>query len=222
MKVLRLIALLGITCASQAQETRGTIACCMPDDPICYDFLSPMECEANGGTVMGPPSECLADPCNGSGGATEVACCVPGNETCIDTLDEEGCLAQGGTVVDTNPMACLSQPCAPKGACCFGNDMEGYSCEVYTESSCLASGGSFKGVNQGCADYVCTTDRTGCCVNDGCVLLYEVDCTSIDGTVSDCDACEPVQETCSGDLNGNGVVDMDDLLILIGAWGACP
>jgi len=28
--------------------------------------------------------------------------------------------------------------------------------------------------------------------------------------------------TCSADINGDGTVDVADLLILIGAWGPCP
>ncbi|MBT4767190.1 MAG: hypothetical protein HOO04_02395, partial [Phycisphaerae bacterium] len=27
---------------------------------------------------------------------------------------------------------------------------------------------------------------------------------------------------CSADVNGDGVVDTNDLLIVIGAWGGCP
>jgi hypothetical protein len=28
--------------------------------------------------------------------------------------------------------------------------------------------------------------------------------------------------TCQGDVNGDGMIDVVDLLILLGAWGACP
>jgi len=28
--------------------------------------------------------------------------------------------------------------------------------------------------------------------------------------------------SCDADINGDGEVNMDDLLLLIGAWGACP
>ncbi len=34
-------------------------------------------------------------------------------------------------------------------------------------------------------------------------------------------SCDPV-DLCIGDLNGDGVVDVSDLLILLGAWGECP
>jgi subtilisin family serine protease len=34
--------------------------------------------------------------------------------------------------------------------------------------------------------------------------------------------CEDVEPTCTGDLNGDGVVDGADLLLLLGAWGSCP
>jgi hypothetical protein len=38
----------------------------------------------------------------------------------------------------------------------------------------------------------------------------------------DCDGCVPPQETCDADLDGDGEVKVADLLLLIGAWGACP
>ena len=48
-------------------------------------------------------------------------------------------------------------------------------------------------------------------------------CELIDGTQEDLDAngmpddCEG--EPCLGDLDGTGVVDIEDLLIIMGAWG---
>ncbi len=64
-----------------------------------------------------------------------------------------------------------------------------------------------------------------CCVNSGCDQLAEVTCSSLGGTWAEtgsCDDCVAPPETCAADLNDNGEVDIDDLLLLIAAWGSCP
>ncbi len=37
-----------------------------------------------------------------------------------------------------------------------------------------------------------------------------------------CDDCVTPPETCDADLDNSGEVNIDDLLLLIGAWGVCP
>lgn len=50
-------------------------------------------------------------------------------------------------------------------------------------------------------------------------------CDIADGTSADLnnngvpDECEPANP---GDINGDGVIDIDDLLIVVGSWGPCP
>ena len=34
-------------------------------------------------------------------------------------------------------------------------------------------------------------------------------------------SCDDCDEACPGDLDGNGEVGVDDLLILVAAWGSC-
>ena len=59
------------------------------------------------------------------------------------------------------------------------------------------------------------------CNNNGVIDLIDI----LDGTLADAngngipDSCEP---TCESDVNGNGAVDVDDLLSVISQWGACP
>ncbi|MHC5023113.1 MAG: di-heme oxidoredictase family protein [Planctomycetota bacterium] len=59
------------------------------------------------------------------------------------------------------------------------------------------------------------------CNGNGIVDLRDI----LDGTLTDADAngiadeCEP---TCAGDLDGSGVVDIVDMLDLLGEWGPCP
>ena len=35
-------------------------------------------------------------------------------------------------------------------------------------------------------------------------------------------SCDDCPAACAGDTDGNGVVDIEDLLNMIGSWGACP
>ncbi len=62
-----------------------------------------------------------------------------------------------------------------------------------------------------------------CCVTSGCVASSSNQCDSLGGswlgTGGSCDNCPA---TCAGDIDANGEVDIEDLLQLIGSWGACP
>jgi len=61
-----------------------------------------------------------------------------------------------------------------------------------------------------------------CCLATGCDSLTQTACEQLGGLwtlAGSCDDCEPV---CPGDLDNNGFVNIEDLLSLIGAWGACP
>jgi parallel beta-helix repeat protein/predicted outer membrane repeat protein len=62
-----------------------------------------------------------------------------------------------------------------------------------------------------------------CCTNGGCVISEEDDCVTFLGNwlgmATNCDDCPT---SCAGDTDGNGVVNIEDLLIVIGDWGLCP
>ncbi len=62
-----------------------------------------------------------------------------------------------------------------------------------------------------------------CCVSSGCHNLTETACTGMGGTwLGEGGSCDDCPASCMGDTDGNGVVNIEDLLNLIGAWGACP
>ncbi len=72
-----------------------------------------------------------------------------------------------------------------------------------------------------------TADVTegACCVTSGWDVVEETMCTNFGGTWTEagsCDDCVTPPETCDADLDNNGEVNIDDLLLLIGAWGVCP
>ena len=73
--------------------------------------------------------------------------------------------------------------------------------------------------------YVAGIATGACCVTSGCDVVEETMCTNFGGTWTesgDCDDCVAPPETCDADLDNNGEVNIDDLLLLIGAWGVCP
>lgn len=81
----------------------------------------------------------------------------------------------------------------PEGACCIGEGEEG--CQVLTAAACAKAGGNYLG--------------------------NFVSCANCPSTVECPDAGNPCGD-CVGDLNQSGAVDVQDLLILLGAWGPCP
>ena len=67
-------------------------------------------------------------------------------------------------------------------------------------------------------------DDDDACTNDSCNA--ETGCANVDVACPAGQACDPAdgvcKETgCDGDLNGDGVVNVPDLIILLGNWGAC-
>ena len=51
-------------------------------------------------------------------------------------------------------------------------------------------------------------------------LVLRAQCGQLPGERACTDYDCPV--SCPGDLNGDGIVQVDDLLLLIGSWGAYP
>ena len=62
-----------------------------------------------------------------------------------------------------------------------------------------------------------------CCVSSGCVANSNDDCTALGGTwLGEGGSCDDCPASCMGDTDGNGVVNIEDLLNMLGSWGACP
>ncbi|HJN70995.1 MAG TPA: hypothetical protein QF528_00245, partial [Phycisphaerales bacterium] len=64
-----------------------------------------------------------------------------------------------------------------------------------------------------------------CCLDGMCITTAAADCSgnsgSWGGPNSSC-ADFDCPENCPEDINNDGAVDVDDLLMMIAAWGACP
>jgi hypothetical protein len=97
------------------------------------------------------------------------------------------------------------------------------------EADCIDGGGAWNGNGSVCGVVTCdggTGSATGaCCVEDNCVQATELSCVDAEGvfygTTVTCVATE-CPATCDADVNGDGIVDVSDLLALISAWGMCP
>ncbi len=124
------------------------------------------------------------------------------------------------------PCECI--PCEPTvetGACCFLDTGSGlWVCYEMTEEDCTDKPqSSYAGDSTVCADTSCCKPIGACCVAGNCLLVSADQCASANGfyygsglqcSVVDCSYCP-------GDLNHDHMVTIDDLLILLGAWGAC-
>ncbi len=111
------------------------------------------------------------------------------------------------------------------GACCGGE-----ACWVMEETDCADGGGLWNGSESACADVVCEGggggETTGaCCVQGNCVHATESSCVNAGGVFYGTSAtCGTIScsSSCAEDVNGDGMVDVNDLLSLIAAWGMCP
>ena len=144
------------------------------------------------------------------------ACCFT-NGSCVSVFNDE-CNSAGGSFEGAST-TCAPSPCPPPsiGACCFGSQ-----CSDLTPVGCANGGGVFIGLGSDCTDNGCVAGA--CCLsNGGCVVLRTDVCLSIGGAsdAADCASSSCAPPACPEDLNDNGSVDFQDLLEVLGSWGAC-
>jgi hypothetical protein len=157
---------------------------------LCSD-LTPNDCLIAGGIPQGPGTSCIAGLCEAYG-----ACCFGG--VCIDNMTPTVCAANGG-VYQGDCIPCAVVQCIPVGACCF---------------TCAPPG-----PNPPCPNPV----PLGAPCVDG---VTQADCTNVlhgiyrgDGTT----CIDPMGNAicrCIGDINGDGVTNAADFVVLAGNFGA--
>ncbi len=108
------------------------------------------------------------------------------------------------------------------GACCGGS-----ACWIMEEADCLDGGGTFLGGGSVCVSDSCqaAVDLGSCCVSPVCVMTTEPECENAGGVYGgELVPCSEVicESDCIADLNQDGVVGVDDLILVISYWGACP
>ncbi|MBT5410321.1 MAG: hypothetical protein HOK75_08695 [Phycisphaerae bacterium] len=188
-------------------------ACCFSDNS-CTD-LSPQECAVFGGTSQSAGTTCASYSCGSGNGA----CCVPSTGACVE-FDQTTCEVVGGTHMGEGT-SCASTTCFPEGACCL---IDGTCIGPVSDDDCLAVGGAFMGDSTSCSTTSCPQPIGACCGSGWCLDLTNDDCTAVGGAwqgmqtfCSDSSICD---SDCPEDLDGDGVVNVNDILAIVGSWGS--
>jgi len=184
-------------------------ACCLVDElRMGCVITDPSACFGLGGKWMGSGSDCKAcipEPQPG-------ACCTP---TGCTILREDLCANIGGQWLgdDTD-----CGQCPEISACCLCN-----GCIPMWEQDCLTAGGDWL-AGSGCDECHPSSPTGVCCLASGCIMnASEEDCvTNLGEWLGPNGSCSDCPQACFGDLNGDWVVDIQDLLILISHYGICP
>ncbi|MCZ6836301.1 MAG: hypothetical protein O7G85_11050, partial [Planctomycetota bacterium] len=199
-------------CTGEASE-----ACCLANGS-CVN-LTTVDCQIQGGTSQGPGSNCTTVTCT--------------------TAQPEACCISEGVCINLTPADCANLPGSPQGpgttcggqltcfseACCLPDE----TCAMHTTELCLLAGGEAQGNGTDCATVSCSTTLEACCLNSGeCFDVSPEDCILQTGTPlgpgTQCSS-NPCAFTCPTDIGplnaADGMVDVNDLLVLLAAWGPC-
>lgn len=191
-------------------------ACCKPDG-TCLETTEPL-CDSLSGFFQGDQTTCAEVSCPDPQGA----CCVPSTEACVDGVTEEQCTAFNGIFLIGN--SCGDVICFPKGACCT---LEGSCVPEVSPEACAAFEGTFQGDGTSCDSVECPAPQGWCCPDTSdCFEFDEETCLLFGGTwggagstCSDSDVCDP-SDPCPGDLDNDGVVEVDDILEVLSNYGS--
>lgn len=187
-------------------------ACCLEND-TCQD-LTPSDCTIFGGDLAGEGTSCSTYTCGSGIGA----CCVESTGNCVD-FDLETCTTVGGTHMG-DETTCDTTTCFPEGACCLE---DGGCIGPVNPDDCAAVAGTFQGDATSCAATECPQPVGACCGSDWCLDLVELDCGAVggiwQGISSLCGDGSICNSDCAEDLDGDGYVNVNDLLTIVGEWG---
>ncbi len=199
----------------------GTSGACCLQDGTCVDYLSEAECSE--GFFEGGGTTCDRVLCPGQG-----ACCLEtaNGDVCVNAIEEKACLA----FPVQNPDVFLGATFF-KGQSCFGPQ----NCPIPTGACCFDDDGTPActdgEVESTCTEYYLKGKYQGdgtTCAEVGCAVNPCPADTNGDGQVNVTDLVNVIQEWGSsggplgGDINGDGIVNVTDLIAVISAWGPCP
>ncbi|HIB00925.1 MAG TPA: hypothetical protein EYO31_03305 [Phycisphaerales bacterium] len=201
-------------------------------------------CSAIGGTYQGDFVSCTSYPC---GGAPTGACCVAGNcsietqaacGTAGGSYLGDGSACSAGACDNGGCQVGYSPDCA---GTCFEDAVytdwvgDGYCDDgSYIPSDYGYGGPAGVAIFLNCTQFNCDNgdctgcgggDPTGtCCVGSSCTEVTLVACTAAGGewgganTLCAVDTCGTTT-SCPADLNGDGSVNVSDVLAMVGVWG---
>ncbi len=212
-------------CVPCVEETG---ACCYQDNcESACNVMTESDCELiYNGTYFPNNSTCDTVSCPPSSEETG-ACCYEGAAGLIcEELDGGWCAELNGTWFPGIACECIDcDTTIPTGACCYLDDLGYMTCIEISESQCNKQlEFSYAGDYTTCGNTLCCSPIGACCITDRCVLTSQIQCDFASGVYhGDGITCAVIECLyCSSDINGDGVVNIDDLLVLIGAWGMCP
>ena len=140
-------------------------------------------------------------------------CVIGGTDTILGT---------GSAYVFTNTGGSWSQVAELTG----GDNDGGFGWSVTIDGDTCAIGAPITNDYTGSAFVFSSSSSTAatgaCCVTIGCTVIAESACTDLGGTWTEGGSCDDCPASCTGDTNGDGTVDVGDLLLVIGGWGTCP
>jgi V8-like Glu-specific endopeptidase len=218
-------------------------ACCVGQS---CTYGTEADCSAIGGSYQGDYVSCTSYPC---GGAPEGACCVGedcsimtqadcgsaggsykgDNTTCgADTCDNGGCEigwtpdCQGTCFPDYVYEAWIGDGYCDDGAYIPAD----YGCDECPAGVAMwLNCDTFQCDGGDCTDCDGGGDPTGaCCFGTDCFVTTEAECTGNGGeyvgndTTCGSSTCGS-PSTCDADINGDGNVDVSDILAMVSAWG---
>ena len=105
-----------------------------------------------------------------------------------------------------------------------GADFDYFGRSVATSGGIAVIGAEGNNSSPGSAYVYGSNAATGaCCVTSGCDSLTEASCTSLGGTwLGEGSLCDDCPASCAGDITGDGDLGIQDLLLMLEAWGPCP
>jgi hypothetical protein len=145
---------------------------------------------------------------------------VDGADDVIGTDDDDVRLLAGSPAIDSGDTA-TTAALLPDAT-----DLDGYA-RVADDPATADTGVAVFGVtiDRGPYEFGASALATGaCCIDGACIEITEANCTAVGGAYfGDGSACGDVEcpAACPADVNGDGAVDVLDLLDVLAAWGPC-
>ena len=198
-----------LSCDAIECDSQPFFASCCLSNGQCVPSIPLDECLNLGGEfVIG--LGCVAIDCD------EGACCLS-NGGCVKSSQAACSLIYQGTYLG-NLTNCINGQCLLT-ACCLPNG----DCIIAEPLECLST---FLGIPEDpgtlCQQTEC--DEGACCLpGDECLFLGEDLCNSAGGKHYSNEICSQVSCTpaCPEDLNGDGSIRYEDLVLILSSWGPC-